>query len=140
MWSTTIGSFISRVSCHTKPYTIIYFIICLFISQPVVFGVWNFLYSSMFLLVGDPADHVFQILKIMKTGNPLISYTQFPDLNRTESSGIQYGFYPSFLHIVLGGLTFIATDGHVSFSSVVSIMQAFMFTIYIIGIQHMPFY
>jgi hypothetical protein len=92
-------------------------------------GVWNFLFTNGVPAGADPGHHAFYILRIIDTRDPLVIYTQFPDLNNPG------GYYPSLLHLMIAGLTFVSTAGeNVSFSSVVASMQAFMFTVYVIGV------
>jgi hypothetical protein len=110
----------------------IYFGVCLIISQPVIFGIYNLLYTPTGFPAGvDVAVHTFLILKIIETKNPLIQWTGFPEI-KGSYSGI--GYYPSLFHIIIGGLTFVTTVGNVSLSSAINTIKAFMFTTYILGI------
>jgi hypothetical protein len=110
----------------------IYFGVCLIISQPVIFGIYNLLYTPTGFPAGvDVAVHTFLILKIIETKNPLIQWTGFPEIKGSYSS---IGYYPSLFHIIIGGLTFVTTVGNVSLSSAINTIKAFMFTTYILGI------
>jgi hypothetical protein len=129
----TIKSFTSAILGHDNigSYLLAYFGVCLLISFPITLGVSNFLYVNGVTAGADPPQHVLFTLKILDTKNPLIQYTQFPGL----SNNTAVGYYPSFLHLMLAGLTFVSTVGeNVSFSDVLASMQAFMLTVYVIGL------
>lgn len=124
----TFGSLIQKPGAYSS-----YLVACFLISIPIIYGVWEFTYSQGVPSGGDPADHALFILRILQTGSPLVAYSQFPDAHDpTESAGLV--FYPSLLHTTIAALTFIVTLGSTSFAAVLSVMQAFMFIQYLIGI------
>jgi len=113
-------------------FKVSYLIICFLISIPIIYGIWNFIYSSEVPSGGDPADHTLYILNILKTGKPLIQYSQFSvALSSDELVGL--GYYPSLLHNIIAVLTIVIT-GSISFVSVLNTIKAFMLIQYLIGI------
>jgi hypothetical protein len=110
-----------------------YFVICFLISLPIIYGVWNIIYSQERPAGGDPAFHTLYILKILKTGIPLIGYSQYSDaLSPNELASL--GYYPPLFHIIVALLTIVANAGISSFISVLNTMKAFVFVQYLIGV------
>ena len=112
-------------------YVPVYFIACLLISIPIMIDVWNILHTSQGIPTGnDPPIRIYYIENIIKTHNPLIVYSGFPEIN--SSIGI---FYPSFFYDLMAALTVIITEGGtISFYSVLHVIVSFMFLVYIVGI------
>lgn len=114
-------------------FTIVYIVICCLVALPILNGIYSFLYYYQVPSGGDPADHVFFIERIARTGNPLIPYLQFSDLDDEKSNGV--GYYPSLLHLLLASLSYIISLGHISFYVVLETVKGFMITQYVIGIS-----
>lgn len=114
-------------------FTIVYAVICCLIAMPIINGVYSFLYYHQVPSGGDPADHIFFIERIARTGSPLIPYLQFSDLPGEKSGGV--GYYPSLLHLLLASLSYVISYGHVSFFAVLETVKSFMIIQYVIGIS-----
>jgi hypothetical protein len=128
----TLNSFLSSILVpDSKIFTLTYLALSLIVAGPVLHAVWGFLYFNDVPAGGDPGDHVFFIERIASTGNLLIAYSQFSDL--TNSTGV--GYYPSFFHIIIAGISYITSFGSISFPAVLESMNAFMFIQYVIGIS-----
>jgi len=112
-------------------YISVYFITCVLISIPIIVYVWNILHTSQGIPTGnDPPIRIYYIENIIKTHNPLIVYSGFPEIN--SSIGI---FYPSLFYDLIAALTVIISGGGtITFYSVLHVVVSFMFIIYIIGI------
>jgi hypothetical protein len=81
----------------------------------------------------DVPRYVYYVLKIIKTKNPLISYSAFPDLNPISV------YYPSLFHIIIGALTVVTSilggsGGIISSASVLNTLTPFVFAMYVVGI------
>lgn len=114
-------------------FTLIYFGLCLVVAVPIILDVWKILFTNAVPAGGDPADHVLFVMKILATGDPLIEYTQFPNL--TNEQNIVQSYYPSFLHILVAIPTYVMKIvGIAPFTATLLSMKAFMFASYLIGI------
>lgn len=120
---------------QTRATTILFCIACLLLSLPLLYNVWQILFFYQFPSGGDPADHAIFVLNILRTGNPLIPYTQFPGIVEGSLEDISETYYPSFLHLVFSAFTkvFELFESDLS-KSVISSMTSVMFVSYVIGV------
>ena len=114
-------------------FLIIFFTLSLLLSVPLIAHVWNILMSDEFPSGGDPADHTLFILKILKTGNPLISYTQFPSFENQSNGQVTY--YPSLFHLMVSGPAAIMEQAGIpAVNAAVGGMITIVLCSYLIGI------
>lgn len=120
---------------QTRATTILFCVACLLLSLPLIHNVWQILFFYQFPSGGDPADHAIFVLEILKTGDPLIPYTQFPGIVERSLEDISKTYYPSFLHLVFSAFTkvFELFESDLP-RSVISSMTSVMFVSYIIGV------
>ena len=117
----------------SKSFFSIYILICFIVALPVIYGIYGFLYLNEVPAGGDPANHVFFVERILRTGNPLIPYLQFSDLpGLPNNSGV--GYYPSLLHILVAVTSYITSFGSISVHVVLQTFKSFMFIQYLVGI------
>ena len=106
---------------------LIYLSICLGISIPFNLTIIQLLFTEDGIPAGaDSAFHTFAIMKILDSGNPLISYTAFPPLSQNSSS-----FYPSLMHTMIASIAvvFAVNDP----ATVLSIEKLFMLAVSLLG-------
>ena len=85
-----------RLMLKYHAYWLPYVVICLVFSIPLIQGVYNLVYSNSMASGLDNPVHAYFIKRMIETGDPLISYTQFPLLNHQIEM-----YYPSFMHILI---------------------------------------
>ena len=81
-------------------FTVTYLLICFIVAIPFNYATYRLLYTSDGIPAGeDNAFHVYAVIRILDTNNPLLSYTKFPTVMQNNSN-----YYPSFFHLTLATL------------------------------------
>lgn len=116
-----------------KSYYITYLAVCIVISTPFIIKVSDLLLSNPVPAGGDPADHSLFVLTTLKSGIPLIEYSQFPSIMTDEN--ISKAYYPSLLHTLVAAPTYLLQQlGLSAFAAVISSLTVTVFVSYLVGI------
>ena len=113
-------------------FMLIYLVICLIISLPFNYSNFQLLYQEDGIPAGaDAAFHTYSVLRILDTGDPLITYSAFPSLVENSSS-----YYPSLMHLIQSAIVktisfSLYPQGDVTL--VIEVIKAFMLGVSLAG-------
>jgi hypothetical protein len=115
-----------------KVFTLIYIAVCLVISFPFNYSNFQLLYQEDGIPAGaDAAFHTYSVLKLLDTGDPLITYSAFPSLVENSSS-----YYPSLMHLIHAGIVKIVSFNFNPLADaklVIEVIKAFMLAVSFAG-------